>query len=191
MTDATLARAAPQSGSASVKVWDPFVRIFHWSLVSLFIAAFVTADHFETLHMAAGYALAGLVAARIVWGFIGPPHARFRSFMFAPGTILTFLRDTMRLRAPRHLGHNPAGGLMVLALIAMMLVIAATGHLQTLDAFAEAEWIEDLHEGAVFATLGLIALHLVGVFVASVEHRENLVAAMFTGRKRPLSPTEG
>lgn len=168
-----------------IKVWDRFVRVFHWSIVALFALAFVTADEIETLHQVAGYAILALVLARIIWGFIGSPHARFSSFLRRPTEVIAFLRATARFSAPRHIGHNPAGGLMVAALIAMLLTITTTGILQTLSAFENWGWLEDLHEVAVFATLGLIALHLIGVLIASLEHGENLVRAMFTGAKRP------
>lgn len=185
MTDISL-QAAPHAEASDVKVWDPFVRFFHWALVALFVVAFATAEDYETAHLAAGYAILVLVLARIVWGFVGPAHARFRGFVFAPRQTLRFMADTARLKARRYLGHNPAGGLMVVALMAMMLAITATGIMQTLDGFADAKWVEEVHEGAVFATLGLIGLHLLGVLVASIEHRENLVRSMITGRKRPL-----
>ena len=93
---------------ATVKVWDPFVRVFHWSLVALFAIAFVTGDEIEWLHLVAGYSIAGLVALRLVWGFIGPRHARFADFVKGPRAVATFLKQSARLEAPRHLGHNPA-----------------------------------------------------------------------------------
>ena len=168
-----------------IKVWDRFVRVFHWSIVALFALAFVTADEIDTLHQIAGYAILALVLARIIWGFIGSPHARFSSFLRRPAEVTAFLRATARFSAPRHVGHNPAGGLMVAVLIGMLLTITITGVLQTLPAFDSWGWLEDLHKAAVFATLGLIALHLLGVLTASLEHGENLVRAMFTGAKRP------
>jgi cytochrome b len=167
-----------------VRVWDPFVRIFHWSLVALFIIAFVTGDEIERVHIAAGYAIAALVGLRVAWGFVGPRHARFRDFVKPRGETIAYMRKAAMGRAPRYLGHNPAGGLMTLALLAMMIAISATGFMMTTDAFWGAKWVEDLHEGLVNATLGLIALHVAGVLVASYEHGENLVKAMITGRKR-------
>lgn len=160
------------------------VRIFHWSLVGLFAFAFFTGDEWDRAHEIAGYAIAGLVAFRLVWGFVGSRHARFADFIRTPRTVLAFLRDTARLRAPRHLGHNPAGGAMVVALLAAISIISATGYMMTTDAYWGVGWVEEVHEVAVFATLGLVALHVAGVAIASVEHRENLVASMFTGRKR-------
>lgn len=168
----------------TVRVWDVFVRVFHWSLVTLFVAAFVTGDESERLHIAVGYAIAVLVALRIIWGFIGTRHARFGDFVRSPAESLDYLRKAVRGRAPRHFGHNPAGGLMTLALLGMTIAIAATGYLMTTDAFWGSEPMEELHEGLVYATLGLIVLHVTGVVLASLEHRENLVRSMFTGRKR-------
>jgi cytochrome b len=172
------------AGTPMVRVWDPFVRIFHWSLVALFIVAFATGDEIERLHIAAGYAIAALVALRVVWGFIGPRHARFGDFVRGPAATLDYLRQSVRGRAPRFLGHNPAGGLMTLALLGMLVAISVTGIMMTSDAFWGAQWVEDLHEALVYITLGLIALHVAGVVLASYEHGENLVKAMITGRKR-------
>lgn len=170
---------------ASVKVWDPFVRVFHWSLVAAFFAALATGDEFERAHVMLGYAILALVAARVVWGFVGPRRARFADFVRSPSETAAFLRETIRLRAPRHLGHNPAGGAMILALIVMLTASGATGWLLTTDRFWQSEAIEGLHEAAAYGTLGLVALHVLGVVVASLEHSENLVLSMITGRKRP------
>ena len=167
-----------------VQVWDPFVRIFHWSLVGLFVIAFVTGDETEWLHLTAGYSIAALVLLRIIWGFVGPRHARFSDFVRTPREVTDYVHSAMRLRAPRYLGHNPAGGAMIIALLAMLVGISATGFMMTTDAFWGAQWVEDLHEGLVYVTLGLIALHVAGVVFASIEHGENLVKAMITGRKR-------
>ena len=167
-----------------VRVWDAFVRIFHWSLVALFIIAFLTGDEIEGVHIAAGYAIAGLVALRIAWGFVGSRHARFSDFVKSRSETLDYMRKAVRGRAPRFLGHNPAGAVMTLALLGMLIAISGTGFMMTTDAFWGAEWVEDLHKGLVYATLGLIALHVAGVLGSSFAHRENLVKAMITGRKR-------
>jgi cytochrome b len=180
------ARAPAQTmvSQPTVRVWDPFVRIFHWSLVALFVIAFLTGDEIERVHIAAGYAIAGLVALRIAWGFVGTRHARFSDFVKSRSETLDYMRKAVRGRASRFLGHNPAGGLMTLALLGMMMAISGTGFMMTTDAFWGADWLEDLHKGLVYATLGLIALHVAGVLVSSFAHRENLVKAMITGRKR-------
>lgn len=169
---------------AEIKVWDPFVRLFHWSLVLAFAVAWASADEWDRLHEWAGYAVAGLVALRIVWGIVGTEHARFADFVYRPGTVLAHLRDTLRLRAKRYIGHNPAGGAMVIGLLLAMIVIVTTGIMMTSNVFWDAEWVEDVHETAVNLTLVLIGLHVAGVLVASIEHGENLIRAMITGRKR-------
>jgi cytochrome b len=182
---ATLPEAATCPGPAStVLVWDPLVRVFHWSLVGAFVIAWVTGDELERLHELAGYTIAGLLAVRVVWGLVGTTHARFTDFVYRPSTILRHLADTMRLRAKRYLGHNPAGGAMAIALMAMLAVTTATGIAMSADGASGGEWLEELHEVAANLSLVLVGLHLAGVFVTSVEHRENLVKAMISGRKR-------
>lgn len=178
------ATAAGADAGATVKVWDPFVRVFHWSLVVLFGLAFLTSEVSEKAHIWIGYAILALVGLRIVWGFIGSRHARFSDFVYRPSTVLAYVRDAVRLRARRHLGHNPAGGAMVVALIAALLAVSGTGIMMTLDRFWGVKWIEEVHEAAAFATLALVGLHVAGVIFSSLEHRENLVRSMLTGRKR-------
>lgn len=180
----TSANAGSDPLPAEVRVWDPFVRIFHWSLAGLFMFAFATGDEWDKPHEIAGYVIAGLVALRIIWGFVGSRHARFSDFVRGPGEVIRFIRDTLRFRAPRHLGHNPAGGIMVVALLLAISAVCATGYMMTTDAFWGTEWVEEVHEVTVYGTLGLVMLHVLGVIVASSEHSENLVRAMFTGRKR-------
>lgn len=187
MTNA--ASGAPEAGeelSAMVRVWDPLVRVFHWSLVAAFAISWITADEWKSAHVLAGYAVVVLIGFRIVWGFVGPRRARFADFLFRPATVLSFLFDSLKMRAKRHLGHNPAGGAMVIALLALLGVISVSGIMMRTDAFWGVEWVEDLHEVAANLSLLLVALHLGGVALASLEHGENLVRAMITGRKRPL-----
>lgn len=169
---------------AEVQVWDPLVRVFHWSLVAAFAAAWISGEEWERLHVFLGYIVVSLVTFRLVWGVIGPKHARFSDFVYRPSRVMSYLRDTMALRARRYLGHNPAGGAMVVALLAVLIVVSTTGFMMTTDAFWGFEWVEDAHEAAVNVTLVLVAAHILGVAVASWEHRENLVRSMITGRKR-------
>jgi len=178
--------AAPAVGTPTVRVWDPFVRIFHWMLLGLFVAAFVSAEESETLHVWIGYSIALLLILRVAWGFVGSRHARFSDFVRSPRATGVYLVQVLRSKAPRHLGHNPAGGIMVVALLLAVSGIAATGIMMTTDAFWGSEALEDIHEALVYGTIGLICLHVAGVILSSIQHRENLVRAMFTGRKRPL-----
>ena len=169
---------------AFIKVWDPFIRTFHWLLVSFFVVAWITADEWDSIHEITGYAVAVLVGLRLVWGLIGTRHARFPDFVYRPSTVIRFVKDSIHLRAKRYLGHNPAGGAMVLALLLSLSVTAGTGVMTTMDSFWGVEWVEELHEGAANLMLGLVFLHVLGVILSSLQHRENLVRAMFTGLKR-------
>jgi cytochrome b len=164
-------------------VWDPFVRIFHWCTVGLVAVAFFS-DADRAVHDTAGYVVFALVVARIAWGLIGPAHARFSDFLAPPGHVLRYLRDIPAGRARRYLGHNPAGGVMIVALIVLLLVTVVSGWLSETDAFFGIAWVSHLHHRAAHLLLVLIGLHVLGVVVSSVLHRENLVQAMITGRKR-------
>lgn len=115
------------TASNEIKVWDPLVRIFHWSLVAAFTIAYLTEDEWQSLHVWAGYTVAGLVAFRLVWGFIGPEHARFGDFVFSPSMVFGYLRDMIAHRARRYLGHSPAGGAMVIALLISLAATTLTG----------------------------------------------------------------
>lgn len=168
----------------SVPVWDRFVRVFHWSLASLIGLAWLTSDGPKSLHETAGYVIAGLIAARLVWGFLGPRYARFADFVRAPSVVLAYLRDLAQGRERRYLGHNPAGGWMILALIVTVSATALTGWLQTTDRFWGSTLMQEVHETLATLILVLVAGHLGGVLVESLRHRENLVRAMITGRKR-------
>lgn len=169
---------------ATVKVWDPFVRIFHWTLVICFVIAYATGDEIERVHVAAGYTIAGLLAIRIVWGFVGPRYARFSNFVRPPREVIAYLRDLMTLRAPRYIGHNPAGGAMIVALLVALAGTCATGYMITTDAYWGSKLVEHIHEFLANLTVGLVVAHVLGVLIASFEHRENLVASMISGRKR-------
>jgi cytochrome b len=168
----------------TVKVWDPFIRWFHWLLVILFAAAWYSGGIWDNPHLVTGYGVTILVLARIVWGFAGSRHARFSDFVYGPRTILRYLADALRMRAPRYLGHNPAGGAMVVTLLATLVVLCTTGIMMTMDTFWGVQWVDDLHGFASDFSLILISLHVVGVILASLEHHENLIRAMITGRKR-------
>lgn len=184
------ARALPAEAGgiappATVKVWDPFVRVFHWSLLALFVAAHVTGDHWEQAHIVVGYTITALLSLRIVWGFVGPRHARFADFVRGPRKVLAYLRDAALLKAPRHLGHNPAGGAMVIALLLSLALTCITGVLMTSKSLLwGVKWVEEVHEALAHLSIGLVVLHVIGVIASSLLHGENLISSMITGRKR-------
>lgn len=179
------AAARRRSGPVpTVRVWDRFVRFFHWSLVASFFGAWLSRDDLRNLHEWLGWLALGLVAARIVWGFVGRGAARFDHFVPRPATLRAYLLAMRRGREPRHLGHNPAAAVMILFLLAAVVGIGGTGWMMTLDRWWGVEWVEELHEGLVELTLIAVALHVAAAVFESWRHRENLILAMFTGRKR-------
>lgn len=168
---------------SSIKVWDPLVRIFHWFLVAG-MAYEMLAEAGTDTHELVGYGLLGLIAFRVIWGFIGTKYALFSDFVASPLTTLAYLKDIFIGHPKRYIGHNPAGAAMVLLLLLAVVGTAGTGWAMTTDVLWGEEWIEELHEAAAYGTIVLIAGHVIGVIVASVQHRENLVRAMITGRKQ-------
>lgn len=169
---------------AKVRVWDPLVRVFHWSLVAGMAYEFIF-EPGTIIHNTLGQVLLLLVALRVIWGFVGSRHARFGDFVRSPFTVLGYCKDIVTGHPKRYLGHNPAGGIMVLALLASVAMTAGSGWLMITDALWGEEWIEELHETVAWLTLALIIAHVAGVVLASLQHRENLVRAMVTGRKDP------
>lgn len=120
-------RKVEHRGAGDVPVWDPFVRIAHWTIAVCFFIAYIVEDDPLTLHVWAGYIIGVLIVLRVLWGFAGPRHARFTDFVYAPRTTLTYLVDLLRLRAKRYIGHSPAGGAMVVALLVSLAATVGTG----------------------------------------------------------------
>jgi cytochrome b len=210
---------------STVKVWDPLVRIFHWSLALFFVVSYVTSgDEDSVIHPLSGYAIVTLVVIRIVWGFVGPKYARFSDFVYPRSQIVGYAKGLLNKDAPRFLGHNPLGGLMIVVLLASLAITTTLGMLYygadekkgpLAGVFAEQSItlpavissaradddeggaqghkhkhnkkykpIKELHEFFGNFTLFLVIIHLGGVIVESVFHKESLVKAMLSGRKR-------
>ncbi|QGX98693.1 cytochrome B [Roseovarius faecimaris] len=167
----------------SYRIWDPFVRLFHWTLVLGFVGNALLIDDDSKAHEWVGYFVLALVGARLVWGLIGPYHARFASFFPSARAITGQLSD-FRARQPRaHLGHTPLGALMIFNLLATMLAIGATGYMMTTNAFWGIDWVEEVHEALVNWAWVSIVLHVAAVIWESRRTGINLPRAMMTGRK--------
>lgn len=207
------------AGKAWITVWDPLLRFGHWALVAGFTIAYLTGEEEREpsdWHEWAGYAVGAIVVWRVLWGLVGPQHARFSDFVVGPRGAIAYLFGLVSGHTRRYLGHSPAGGVMVVALLSCLALTVATGIIADPDGMGSpasvtatavtqapaAERGKDLKtvsekngEGqesligeahAVLAniTLFLAILHILGVALASFVHRENLVAAMITGKKR-------
>jgi cytochrome b len=169
-----------------VRVWDPLVRIFHWSLVASFATAWFTSSSRDETHQWIGLIAAALVAFRLLWGFVGSPYARFAQFVRSPRVIFSYIIDIFKNREARYLGHNPAGGMMVLALLFGVSGTAFTGYLMTTDAWYGEDSMQITHSVFAYGVVLLLVGHIGGVILASVRHKENLVRAMVTGNKTQL-----
>ena len=178
------------SPEPSVPVWDRFVRLFHWGTTSLVLVAYLTTDDMRWLHEAAGYAVLVLLSLRLLWGVFGTRHALFISFLVGPRTVLRYLRLLLDGHAPRYVGHNPAGGMMIVLLMVMLAIVSGSGWLSETDAYFGVPWVDHLHHISAHLLLVLIGVHLAGVAISSWLHQENLVQAMITGRKRARSAAE-
>jgi cytochrome b len=164
-------------------VWDAPVRVFHWLMVFAFAGAYLTAEseRFRLVHVTLGYTMAGLVAFRLAWGLVGTRHARFASFVRGPREIGRYIGSILRGRPEHHAGHNPAGAVAIVALLALTAFVALSGW-ATYEELG-GHWLEETHEAIANAMLAIVGVHIAGVVLGSLVHRENLVAAMVTGRK--------
>jgi len=165
------------------RIWDPFIRFFHWSLVIGFVANALLIDDDSKQHEWLGYAIVALVVLRILWGFIGPRSARFATFVPNGRDITEQISDIATRRTRAHLGHTPLGALMILNLIATMLAIGLTGYMMTTNAFWGVDWVEEVHEVLVNWAWISIVLHVVAVIWESRRTGVNLPRAMITGSK--------
>jgi cytochrome b len=210
------------AGAAQIKVWDPLVRIGHWLLVLLFAVAYITEGEPLFIHTWAGYGVAAYVVLRVLWGLFGSKHARFSDFAYGPRAALGYLKELIRFQAKRHIGHSPAGGAMVFALLLSLACTTGTGtallavkenagplapllgsaapasqSMETDDDDEDGDdresgerrehkggALEEVHEILANLTLVLVILHIGGVVLASVVHKENLARSMVTGKKR-------
>lgn len=169
-----------------ILVWDIPVRLFHWLLAGSFIGAFAIANLVDddnslfALHMLLGGVMAFMVLLRIVWGFVGSPHARFAAFAFGPRAVLGYLRGAATGVAPRHTGHNPGTSVAVWAMLALALGLAVTGAFMG----RVGEVFEEIHEVLAWSMAAVVVVHVAGVVWHTIRHRENIAGSMLSGYKR-------
>ena len=189
---ASPAETVAGTGTATprILVWDAPVRVFHWLSVLCFAGAWLTADseRWRLMHLTLGYTLAGLLVFRLLWGIAGTRHARFASFVRGPRAAARYLAALLRGRPEHHVGHNPAGGLAIVAMLALVGAVSLSGW-AVYEQVAGA-WLEDAHEAAANAMLVLVIVHVAAVVLSSWLHHENLVGAMLSGSK-PGLPRDG
>jgi len=171
------------STAQTIKVWDPLVRIVHWSLALLIFNNFLNEEG-HRLHRYSGYAALILIVTRLLWGFVGTHHARFSSWFPTPKRVIAYVRSVREGREERHVGHNPAGSVMMITLWVLVMSMVGTGWLLTTDTYEGTGWLENVHAAIAYSMLGCIGLHVAAAIHHSRKHGENIIASMLHGRKR-------
>lgn len=170
---------------ARVMIWDLPTRFFHWlfgaGILAAAFIALIIGEHSVLFpyHSIIGLTIALMVVLRIAWGIVGTRYARFRSFLFTPDKVVSYMVGVFTGKDARHIGHNPGSAYAIFAMLALMLGLAATGVMMGQGN----ESVEELHEFLAYAMLAVIAVHILGVIVHSLRHRENITASMIHGRK--------
>ncbi len=181
----------------AIPVWDIPVRLFHWSLATSILFLFITAQiggNAMEWHKKIGFFVIGLIAFRVVWGFVGSYHARFKNFVYAPATVLAYAKNLFKNDGQHYLGHNQMGGLSVVALLAAVAFQTLTGLFSNDDIMLEGPYaslvskavsdqMTKLHHLNSDLILVLIGLHLAAIAFYAVFKKEQLIEAMLTGKK--------
>jgi cytochrome b len=167
---------------ARIKVWDAWVRLTHWTVAGIVI--FNLFGPTDALHRWLGYVAAGLVAARVLWGFIGSHHARFAAWWPTRAHLRAYLRSLAAGKPLHHVSHNPLGAAMAIVLWLLILALAASGWIMRTDAFWGEDWPQEVHVWLSVAVEVCVCVHVAAAISMSVWTRENLIGAMVTGWKR-------
>ncbi|WP_167523470.1 cytochrome b/b6 domain-containing protein [Bradyrhizobium sacchari] len=175
---------ADRTVSRTVAVWDLPLRLWHWAFAASILAAWFTPTVYDRVHRIVGYTVLGLLAFRLVWGFWGSRYSRFRLMSVRLRAAPRYLLNLRRGLTGRYIGLNPAGTLMLVALLLAVAVSAITGAMSVTVTFFGVWWVEDTHHYSSDAVIVLVVLHVVGVLLMGRLQRENLIRAMISGRKR-------
>ncbi|UPJ69458.1 cytochrome b/b6 domain-containing protein [Bradyrhizobium sp. 191] len=170
--------------SRSVAVWDLPLRLWHWVLAISVVIAWFTPTVYDGVHRIVGYAVIGLLAFRLLWGFMGSRYSRFRMLGVRLRAAPSYLWNLRRGMTGRYIGLNPAGSLMLVALLASLAISTITGAMSVTVTFFGVWWVEDTHHYSSDAVIVLVVLHVLGVVLMGILQGENLIRAMITGRKR-------
>ena len=170
----------------TVLVWDFPVRVFHWLLVISFVGAWLTSEGEaqQMIHYAFGYAACAIILLRIVWGIVGTRYARFSQFIKGPTETWQHIKSLLARKQSLGVGHNPAGALVMISLMILILLIGLTGYWIVKDFLGE--FMGGAHEAISNIALGFVLIHIAAAIIMSFLQKENLVKSMFTGKKQGL-----
>jgi cytochrome b len=174
----------------AIMVWDMPVRVFHWLLVICFAGAWLSSEseRWALIHYAFGYTACLLVLIRLVWGLIGTRYARFSQFLKSPKAVIDHFMAMLRGHPHHDVGHNPAGGLVMFALMLLILLIGLTGYLSVKEFLGD--FTSEAHEVVANVVLGLVIIHIIAAIGMSLIEKQNLVRSMVNGKKQGM-PEQG
>ena len=200
--------------NSEIRIWDIFIRLFHWGLVLTFSIAYISGEEDSAIHIYSGYAVLGLISFRVIWGLVGTKYARFTNFIYRKSAVIKYLKSLLTGKPEHYAGHNPAAGWMVIAMLVSLFLTTLSGlqlyavedglgpfanNLPEIEfinsAYADSnedsqqgglwsEFWEFIHETSANFTLLLVLFHISGVLLSSLLHRENLIKSMITGNKK-------
>lgn len=165
-----------------IYVWDIFVRLFHWTLVSCIVLNYFVLEEGEKPHQVLGYIAAGFVVARFIWGFVGSKYARFSQWLVGPKEVYKYLRNFKTRKT--YTSHNPIAGWMMVFLMICVIGLGITGFMMGTDAFFGEDWVEELHDTIANIMMAGVAIHILGALYESYHEKQNLVAGMIHGYKK-------
>lgn len=173
------------AGPASIPIWDPLVRVFHWTLATAVVVNYWFTESGGDVHTWVGYTAATAVAVRIAWGFLGTGHARFDDCRISVATVREHLAALRARRLPTESGHNPLGAMMIYLMLLLVVILATTGWLhEEIDALYGNSVLQTIHSYAAHTLWFCALLHVVAVFTIQHIGRIELVRPMINGRRR-------
>ncbi len=172
---------------ATIRLWDPLIRLFHWSLVFIFVANYFVNEQGDDWHQWLGYTAVAWLVVRFLWGFFGSSAARWSDFFPTPARLASHARALTRGHVYHRLGHSPIGALIMILMMLCILALGVTGYMmQEIDYFWGTEWVETLHGTIANSLAALVVVHIAAALFISYRTRENLPLSMVTGKRRPL-----
>lgn len=169
------------------KLWDPLIRLFHWSLAGIFFANYFFNEEGDDWHQWLGYTAVAWLLVRFGWGFWSTGAARWSDFFPTPSRLASHLRALVRGEKYHRMGHSPLGGLVMILMMVGILALGITGYMmQEVDYFWGEDWLEELHGWIASTVLALVIIHICAALLESYRLKENLPLSMVTGKRRKL-----
>lgn len=171
--------------TSTEKLWDPLIRLFHWSIAAIFFANYFINEAGEDWHQWLGYIAVAWLLVRFIWGFIGKGAARWADFFPTPQRLSVHIKALVKGEAYHRFGHSPLGGLVMILMMLCILCLGITGFMmQEVDYFWGEDWVENLHAWVADTLWILVLIHLLAALFESYRTKENLPLSMITGKRK-------